>query len=673
MQMFSWKNQKLEVYILIVFLCLIAISMAITVTFTYERNYKSIRDFSIGTVDRASSLIVQKVHCLLSDLLITPKISVGLVKRNPNISIHNKVLLEHLLDEVRYRPSLYGFHAADPEGNYLASLDIKVSGRPSEEKKMPKETQFLVAYVNAELNPPKETWYYYDKNEKLIGKEEIPNRFFDPRARPWYQGAVKAKEPFWAHIFKLSLTEKLGIDVSLPVYDDQNKLLAVIGTSLTMDSFSKFLREQKIGNTGRAFILNAAGKLILPVGKTDHEDVVPVAYKQFLKDRKDNFIVKFDREKYLVATDRFPTTFGQDWQIVIVVPFSDYFGEIIKTRHQTVLISIFILIIAGFLAVFFSKRTSKPIVQLANEVNKIKQLNFDSDVRVKSHIREIILLDSSIASMRNALRSFTRYVPKEIVNKLIEMGHEIELGGEKREITLFFSDISGFTTVSESIPLETLNHLLADYFEGVTKAILKELGTIDKYMGDGVMAFWNAPDDRPDHAIKGCIAALACQGFFSEFNKRQRDAGKPELHTRIGLNTGEMIVGNIGTTSRMNYTVIGDAVNITQRIQDKNKEFQTKIIISEEVVKNTQDQFLVRPLDLSRLKGKKGRIQIYELIIKKDKASREQIEMVNLYTKAYEAFHTGKLSEAKGLFEEFLKQFPEDAVGKIYLERITAG
>lgn len=669
--MFSWKNQKLEIYILIVFLCLIAISTAITISFTYERNYASLLQFSRGTINRASSLIVQKVHCLLDDLLITPKISVGMVQRNPKISIHNKVIVEHLLDEVRYHPSLYGFHVADPDGNYLASLDLKVSGKPPLAKKIPENAKYLVAYVNAEVNPPQETWYYYDKNENLIGKEEIPNRFFDARTRPWYGGAVRTKKPYWTHIYQFSLTDRLGIDVSLPVYNDQNKLIAVMGTNLTLNSFSDFLKEQKIGKTGRAFILNEAGKLILPLGKTEHAEVVPVAYQEFLQEKKDNLIIKYNGEKYLVSLNRFPTTFGKDWQLVIVVPFTDYFGRILKTRHQTVLIALAILVVAGIVTFFLSKRTSRPIVQLADEVNKIKQFNFDSDIRVKSHIREIILLDSSIASMRNALRSFTRYVPKEIVNKLIEKGQEIQLGGEKREITLFFSDITGFTSLSESIPLDTLNHLLAEYFEGITQAILKEMGTIDKYLGDGLMAFWNAPDDMPDHAIKGCVAALACQDFLNDFNRKQKEANKPELNTRIGLNTGEMIAGNIGTTRRMNYTVIGDAVNTTQRIQEMNKDFHTKIIISEEVVKRTQDQFLVRPLDVSELKGRKGKIQIYELIAKKDKASPEQIEMASLFTKAYEAFHNGKLSEAKKLFEEFLKKFPEDEAGKIYLGKIT--
>ena len=154
---------------------------------------------------------------------------------------------------------------------------------------------------------------------------------------------------------------------------------------------------------------------------------------------------------------------------------------------------------------------------------------------------------------------------------------------------LVFSDISDFSPIAESLSLEQFNALLIEYFDGMSKIILKDAGTIDKYIGDSIMAFWDAPDDMPDHAIRGCIAALECQAFVSQFNQRQKEKGGPELRTRIGVNTGFVIAGNIGTIERMNYTAMGAAVNTAERIEQMNKLYHTKIIIGEDVVKEDRE------------------------------------------------------------------------------------
>jgi adenylate cyclase len=281
-----------------------------------------------------------------------------------------------------------------------------------------------------------------------------------------------------------------------------------------------------------------------------------------------------------------------------------------------------------------------------------------------------VLLDSSIAAMRSTIRSFSRYVPKEIVKKLIEMGHEIQLGGEKREITLLFSDINGFTTFAEGETLDSLNSVLTEYFDGLSQTILKNFGTIDKYIGDGLMAFWDAPAFLPDHAYKGCFAALECRNFLRQFNEQRKAKGLPELKTRFGLNTGEVIVGNVGTMERMNYTVIGDAVNATQRIQDKNKIFHTEIVIGEELEKRIRGRFLTRPLDIAELKGKKGRIPIYELISLMESATPDEKALAETFTEAYHHFHQNDLGRAKELFLQIHARFPDDYPTQIYLERL---
>jgi adenylate cyclase len=204
----------------------------------------------------------------------------------------------------------------------------------------------------------------------------------------------------------------------------------------------------------------------------------------------------------------------------------------------------------------------------------------------------------------------------------------------------------------------------------MSKIILKDSGTIDKYIGDGIMAFWGAPDSMPDHPIKACLAALDCQAFVTEFNQRQKQNGKPELKTRIGINTGIAIAGNIGTHERMNYTVIGDMVNTAARLEQMNKTYHTSIIISEAVMKKIGDLFLTRPLDFTEVKGRKEKIRIFELIHLRSSATSSQLALAQEFTQAYENFYAGHLSAAREQFRAILEKFPEDYPTHMYLERL---
>jgi adenylate cyclase len=340
------------------------------------------------------------------------------------------------------------------------------------------------------------------------------------------------------------------------------------------------------------------------------------------------------------------------------------------------LIILAILLLSSLIVIYFSKRISSPIVTLAEEVKKIRDLELESEVRVKSNIKEIFLMDNAIAAMRIALRSFARYVPKKIVKDLIGIGEEIAIGGEKKEITILFSDISGFTTIAESCPIDLLIQLLGEYFDTMSKIILESQGTIDKFTGDGIMAFWGAPISLPNHALRACTAALLCSALLVKFNEDRRKKGLPEFPTRFGINTGTVIVGNIGTSDRINYTVIGDAVNTTARLQEIDKIYHTTIILSEDTYAEVKEEFVVRPLDVIAVKGKKEKIKIFELVAKKGGekeilATPEQIELCHSFNEGFEAFQRKDFKLALSFFQEIQRKYPEDFPTKIYLDRIS--
>ncbi len=459
-------------------------------------------------------------------------------------------------------------------------------------------------------------------------------------------------------------------------------MITVVGIDILLNQLSDFLSKQLIGEHGRILILDEEGHILLSDGKDFSspssmvsEATVQTAYHQFTREGQPYFLLEQASSTYLVSCLKFSLTTGTTWSVLSITPIADFFGDVLRAHKQAYLISILIFLGASIIAIFFSRRISVPIVKLAQEVDKIKHLDLESRTRIHSNIKEIYLMDSSIADMKTALRSFARYVPKDIVKNLIEEGKELALGGEKKEVAILFSDIAEFTSIAEKLPTERLLPLLEEYFDLLSKIILKDQGTIDKFIGDSIMALWGAPMSIPDPAICACHAALQCQLAVQQLNQVRKEGNAPEFPTRIGIHLGTVIAGNIGTDERMNYTVIGDAVNAAARLQDMNKIYRTSIVISDVVYHKTNPHFLARPLDLVAVKGRKEKIKLYELVAQfQDDPSltptQEQIDLCRAFTHAYEAYEKNDLVKAEELFTAIQKKFPQDFPTQLYLERI---
>ncbi len=334
-----------------------------------------------------------------------------------------------------------------------------------------------------------------------------------------------------------------------------------------------------------------------------------------------------------------------------------------------------VIALASLLVIILSHYISKPIAELSQEIDRIAELDLDGDRSVSSWILEISRIDASIASMRTALRSFAHYVPGEIAKRLMLKEHEIALGGDKKTVTIFFTDISDFTAIAEVLPIETVNVLLTDHFDALSQIILQCGGLIDKYMGDSIMSLWGTTEGSPDHATRACKAALLCQVRLSELNAKQRQARMPVFTTRMGITTGPAIVGNFGTAIRMNYSAIGDAVNMAFRLQTLNKIYGTKILIGEETANAIGPRFLVRPLERIEVKGRKKKLKVFELVGAFEEEpsiapTSDQIELCTAFTEGYAAFKRGDLNEAKRLFLAVRARFPGDLPTQLFLDRL---
>jgi adenylate cyclase len=266
---------------------------------------------------------------------------------------------------------------------------------------------------------------------------------------------------------------------------------------------------------------------------------------------------------------------------------------------------------------------------------------------------------------------FGHYVSPAIVNELVSNPDRLQLGGVKKELTVLFSDIAGFTTISEGMPPEQLVELLNEYLDAMTDIIIKNEGTLDKYEGDAIMAFWGAPLPIRDHALSACVSAVRMQQRLARLRDEfYGDNRRLHMYMRIGINTGEMIVGNMGGKERFDYTVIGDSVNLGARLETTNKEYGTSIIISENTYRHVKDFVIVRELDAIVVKGKTQVTKIYELVGLRDEGIEPDLQkMIDLYNTGIARFKERKWSDAEESFTAVLRNYPDDKPSKIYLER----
>jgi adenylate cyclase len=249
----------------------------------------------------------------------------------------------------------------------------------------------------------------------------------------------------------------------------------------------------------------------------------------------------------------------------------------------------------------------------------------------------------------------------------------LRLGGERKILTVLFTDLENFTTVAESMPPEELVPILNSYFEGMTEIILKNNGTLDKYIGDSIMAFFGAPIPQKDHSLIACRTAVQMQNHLEELRQIWETTNKPMLHMRIGINTGEMIVGNMGGLDRFDYTVIGDSVNLSARLEGANKQYKTNTLISEHTFQPIAGQIIARELDLITVVGKMKPLKIYELFgIVDDKVAPEVYRLIEKFAEALLLYRQRNWAQAIEKFEDVLKIKPDDYPSKLYIERSKA-
>ena len=560
------------------------------------------------------------------------------------------------------------------------------------------------SYSNRVINRTKDKviidWIHENKKNEINFPDEVlgPDEGYDPRKRGWYKSALDKKGLVWEDVYVFASDKIPGVSCAMPVYEKNGNLIGVLGIDIGVMEFSFFLGDIELSKIGKAVLLNNKDEIIaVSMDRTNKSDVInEILFKGqninelnlvLAEDSKNNLIresyftyqgskgqkhlpiFKSNKKKYITKYQRFNPNEYFHWSVGIVIPEKTIMGTVNINNIIVLSISLFFIILSLALGIWFSKSIANPLSLLSKEMEKVQRFELDDTKEVRSVLKEVHEMNSSFQNMIVGLRSFKKYVPSNLVSKLIKLGQEANIGGEKRRLTLFFSDIRSFTTISEKLDPEELVENLVEYLSKMSKAIIENNGTVDKYMGDGIMAFWGAPDQVNDHSVLACYSALECQIILDKIAKENPDSNLAKFFTRIGLHTGEVIVGNMGSDERLNYTVIGDAANLASRLEGLNKFYGTKTIISESTYLEAKDFISARLLDKVAVKGKSEGIFIYELISKEGELSSKEEEYIKLANNGARLYFDSEWEKAIKIFKKILEINKEDVPAKILLER----
>jgi adenylate cyclase len=522
---------------------------------------------------------------------------------------------------------------------------------------------------------------------------------YDPRKRFWYQSALAERSTIWTPVYLFATDNLPGFTCATPIFDLAGNVSGVSSIDIAVDELSRFLGTMHPTPHTRIFVLDKQYNLVALQADTEKDlenlfvtsldaqgnTVYNVTSVQALQDTEmrtllqrildggnESALIEYRNGKYISTLIPVTIDGGLDLFISIIIPENDIVGNVRKNLRSVTVFSVGILIFVLLASAFFSQAIAKPMRILSEEMSKIKTFQLDSHVPIKSSFTEIAKISDSFENMKSGLKNFKRYVPAELVAQLINESITADLGGDQQELTMFFSDIAKFTSIAEKMPAEKLVEDLCVYFEIISKTIIENSGTIDKYIGDSVMAFWGAPVKIENHAEKACESAILVRNNLHSLFRQWENKGKHPFLTRIGIHTGSVIVGNMGYKDRLNYTVIGDAVNISSRLEGINKIYGTDIVVSQYTQMQSKNSFEFRHLDRISVLGGVQALDIFELITFIDDIDKTLKKVYRFYEHGLQYYFDQNWGEALKCFATVLKYRPNDIPSRLMQKRCLA-
>jgi adenylate cyclase len=553
---------------------------------------------------------------------------------------------------------------------------------------------------------------YFDQDLKQISQSYRPDyaKSYDPRSRGWYKSAAASNDLMTSAPYLFFTDGKLGQTLSIKSPDGQS----IVGVDISLDSLNDIMKSKRITKGTHSAILNDEGFVLaidfekplssatkpgtntqepstsskgaeisalqttssVPHLKGLREMNIPIFSTVMSifheRDNKKSVLTDFKVDGIAWRTSTSPLNIdaGPPFYLVIASPDHELLANAHEIRQRGIILAIIISLCSlpiGYLLI------SRPLKKLTNNIQEMMDFSEKSVAIKPSFITELSTLGLAINRLRQTILAFTAYVPRELVRDLVNSGAEIQVGGESRYLTILFTDLKDFSALSETTPSRELLKRVSYYLELMTLAIKEEEGTVDKFIGDAVMAFWGAPVLDQHHAYHACVSAFKGQRRMVALNARLASENKTPLSVRIGIHTDAVLVGNIGSLERLSYTVMGDGVNIASRLEGINKLYGTKICVSHTVYKEAGERLWLRPIDKIRVKGREAEFLIYELLGIRDGSSETQATeaeqaLCELTEQAYALYSAKRYRDALAVYQDIVERF-DDTLSKVMGEQ----
>lgn len=486
--------------------------------------------------------------------------------------------------------------------------------------------------ISAKGAPGMADWSQVDEKGRVLKawKQELN---FDPRTRPWYQLATQSlyEGIHWTAPYGFVPTGDPGITAAVRVNAPRGSY--ILAFDILLEDLSEFAQDIKASPHGLTFVLTEDNQLLVPpagsgqdlrsllLKPADELSMPLIADSVRLRrerPRGEPFQFQHDGETWWCGFEPFQIGPERRFWIGVLIPEADLLGENRRDQAALLVLTVGALGVAAMMSLLLSRAYGNPLRKLVEHSGRLQTLQTDVEVQVDSGLKEVQQLAGAQENMRRALDSFARYVPVDVVRELLERGEAAAIGGQTVQVTVLFTDIVGFTRIAESMSAADLTRHMSSYF-GELVAILQRHGaTVDKLVGDAVMAFWGAPKPLTNHARPAVEAVLEVREWLERANKTWREQSLPPLPTRFGLASGEVTVGNIGAHHRLSYTALGDPVNLANRLEALNSQLGTWVLADERVRFMAGDEFIWRDVNAVEIKGKTAAVRVFELLGRQD-------------------------------------------------------
>lgn len=591
-------------------------------------------------------------------------------------------------------PVLASMAAIDGEGRLRRLVRLEggaVKGMPPP----PASARFVHAEVaDAAIGQGIASWTFLDARHDHVGTSDVPWTGEDVVRAPWILQARNAMGVQVTPLHQLDWADAPGISVSRRTPGG-----GALGFDLPLAGLTRALTRSG-GEAGlRVFVFFADGVLLAhsdpqvarPGGAWTTMARAPDpllhavwrAYSAAMLRpgdplRLDGVEIGSAGGSHLVYLSPLPDMLGQPLLVGVAAPLDAFTGPMLEALRKGSLYALggFLL---GLLAIgYAAHRIAEPLARLTVEAEGIRGFLLDGPVPVQSRIVEIERLAGAMGAMKASLRTFGAYVPRDLVRQLIAEGGTATLGGQRRALSVMFSDVEGFTRLAEGMDPEQLMRIASAYFDQLTRVLQHEGATIDKYIGDAVMALWNAPRRDSQHVRHACRAVLAARAAAQALEADFAARGWPKLPTRFGLHTGEAVVGNVGSSDRMSYTAIGAMVNLASRLEGLNRHYGTRILVSGPVRDAAQPVFVFRSVDLVTVKGANEPVEVCELLgLSQSMKAADDFLLapagIRALLPAWETmmahWRAGRLDEAREALAETALR-PDDPLAALYARRL---